>query len=303
MLHHRAHRWTPEGTLANQQVEQEQVGENAVALGEVHLEAVAARLFTAHRGARLDHLRANVLEADGRLVHGDVVALAKPLPHGALVDRLHDWTEIFLVLEHVVREEAKDLQLMQEDTALVNRASAVGIAVEEHPHVVAAARHAREHRVNVRSNRFRVHAAEPGVALAAHLVDHDVAARKEATDPAGARAVHRVNQDAHLLGGDRLQVEVALNELLVARVRVVAFDHPRRLGVGEWAPHDLGAASARHMRLDALQQVGSCGGAGRRLHLEAVIHPGVVAGGNDDAHRRAAHHHLVRGHLRGHVGA
>ncbi len=142
---------------------------------------------------------------------------------------------------------------MQEDAALVDGASTIGIAIEEHPHVVAAARHACEHRVDVRSDRLGVHAAKPGVALAAHLVDNHVATRKEATDPAGARAVHRVNQDAHLLGGDRLQVEVALNELLVARVRVVAFDHPRRLGVGEWAPHDLGAASARHMRLNALQ--------------------------------------------------
>ena len=105
----------------------------------------------------------------------------------------------------------------------------------------------------MRSNRLRVNATEPGVAFAAHLVDDHVAARQESSDPAGTCAVHRVNQDAHLLRGDRLQVEVALNELLVARIRVVAFDHPRRLGIGEWAPHDLGSTGARHMRLDALQ--------------------------------------------------
>ena len=303
MLHDRTHRWAPQGAFANEQVEQEQVGEDAVALGEVHLEAVAARLFTTHRGASLDHLRTNVLKADRRLVHGDVVSLAEPFAHGALVDRLNDWAEIFLVFEHVVGQQSEDLQLMQEDSALIYGSSAVGVAIEEHPHVVAAPRHAREHWVNVRPNRLRVHAAEPRVALAAHLVDDHVAARKESADPASASAVHRVNQDAHLLGGDRLQVEVALNELLVARVRVVALNEACRLGVSEWAANEFRAAGARHMCLDALQQVWPGSGARWRLHLKAVIHPGVVAGGNDDTHRRATHHHLVGGHLCWHIGA
>ena len=134
----------------------------------------------------------------------------------------------------------------------IDRASAISIAIKEHPHVVPAAPHACEHWVNVRSDRLRVHTAEPGVALATHLVDDHVAARQESTDPAGACAVDGVNQDAHLLGGDRLKVKVALNELLVARVRVVAFNETRRFGVSEWAANELRSTRARHMRLNTL---------------------------------------------------
>ena len=105
----------------------------------------------------------------------------------------------------------------------------------------------------MRSNRLGIHTTEPRIAFATHLVDDHVAAGEQSTDPTGSCAVDRVNQNAHLLGGDRLQVEVALNKLLVARVRVVALNQARRLGVGEWAPHEFGAAGARHMRLDALE--------------------------------------------------
>ena len=50
--------------LAHEEVQQEQVGVDAVALGQVHAEAVAAGLLAAHHGPGLDHLGTDVLEAD-----------------------------------------------------------------------------------------------------------------------------------------------------------------------------------------------------------------------------------------------
>ena len=73
--------------LAQEQVEQQQVGVDPVALGEVHPEPEAARLLGAHHRAGLDHLRADELEPDRRLVRGDPVALAEAGRHRGVVDR------------------------------------------------------------------------------------------------------------------------------------------------------------------------------------------------------------------------
>ena len=53
----------------------------------------------------------------------------------------------------------------------------------------------------------------------------------------------------------------------------------------------------RDPRLDDRQDLGAGRGPGRRLDLEAVVDPRVVAGGDDDAGRRAALDDLVRAHL------
>ena len=54
----------PGGPLAQEQVEQQQVGVDAVALGQVHPEPEPAGLLGAHHRAGLDHLRPDELEPD-----------------------------------------------------------------------------------------------------------------------------------------------------------------------------------------------------------------------------------------------
>ncbi len=136
--------------LANEEVEQQQVGVDAVALGQVHAEAVAARLLAAHHRAGLDHLRSDVLEADRRLVHLDAVALAEAADHRGLVDRRYDRLAQAVVLEQVVHEQAHHLQLMDERALLVGRARAVRVAVEKQAQVVAAAGEDAQRLVDVR---------------------------------------------------------------------------------------------------------------------------------------------------------
>src|SRR5919201_1634269 len=46
------------------EIEEEEVGDDAVPLGKMHREAESARLLAAHHRAGLLHLRADVLEAD-----------------------------------------------------------------------------------------------------------------------------------------------------------------------------------------------------------------------------------------------
>ncbi len=135
--------------LADEQVQQQQVGVDAVALGQVHAEAVAAGLLAAHHGAGLDHLGAHVLEADRRLVDVHTVALAEADDHRGLVDGGDHRRALAAVLEQVVHQQAVALELVDEDAVLVDRAGAVGIAVEQQAQVVAARRGRVERLVHV----------------------------------------------------------------------------------------------------------------------------------------------------------
>ena len=151
VLHGRRDRPAAGFALADEQVEQQQVGVDAVALGQVHAEAVAARLLAAHHRAGLDHLRPDVLEADRRLVDLDAVALAQAADHRRLVDRRDDRLAQAAVLEQVVHEQAHDLQLVDERALLVGRTGAVRVAVQQQPEVVAAAGQDAQRLVDVRA--------------------------------------------------------------------------------------------------------------------------------------------------------
>ena len=97
---------------------------------------------------------------------------------------------------------------------------------------------------------------------------------------------------------ERVEVERPADEPLVAVERVEPLDQPGRLGVGERPPVD---GRSRRWRRAAPRSTGRMSGArrgaGRRLDLEPVVDPRVVARGDDDAGRRAALDDLVRAHL------
>ena len=125
------HRPAPGRPLAHEQVEQQQVGVDAVALGEVHPEPEAARLLGAHHRPGLDHLGTDELEADRRLVGRDAVVLAEPRGHRGVVDADHDRVAPAAMLGEVVHQQPRDLELVDERPALVGRAGTIGVAVEE----------------------------------------------------------------------------------------------------------------------------------------------------------------------------
>ena len=160
------------------------------------------------------------------------------------------------MFKHVVRKEPKRLQLMDEDALLRDGASAIGIAIKEESQVVAAAAHCIKDRINMRTNRLWIHAAEPRVALTAHLRDAQLPTSKQSADPSGTRAVDRVDHDAERLRRELRKVKVALHKLLVARVRVVAFHQARRLSVRKWTAAQLWSSRLRDLCLNALQQLG-----------------------------------------------
>ena len=118
-------------------------------------------------------------------------------------------------------------------------------------------------------------------------------------DPAGAGAVHRLDEDRQVGRLEGVEVERAPQEALVARIGIEALDQAGRLGLREGPPRDGRAAVGRDGRLEHGQDLRAGRRARGRLDLEAVVRPGVVGGGDDDAGRGAALDDLVGGHLGG----
>ena len=162
--------------------------------------------------------------------------------------------------------------------SLVDGAGAIGVAIEQEAEVVAAVTTRPSASSTCGPDGLRIEAAEPRVALAVDLVDDDAAAPQEAPDPARPRAEERVDEDAHGLGTQPVEVERAPHVGLVARERVEALDAAGRLGVVERPARRRLARRARAMTCSTVgQDVGVGGRARGRLDLEAVVRPGVVA--------------------------
>ena len=176
----------------------------------------------------------------------------------------------------------------------------VGVAVEQQAEVEAAAGEHRQRLVDVRPDRLGVDPAEVRVALLVDLGDPDPPAGQQPRQPAAAGAPHRIDQDADVGRPERVEVDRPPDEPLVALVGIEALDQAGRLGVGERPAGDGDPAVGRQPGLDHAQDVGAGRRAGRRLDLEAVVDPRVVAGGDHDPGRRAPLDDLVRAHLGGH---
>ena len=239
------HRPAPGRPLAQEQVEQQQVRVDAVALGQVHPEPEAARLLGAHHRPGLDHLRADELEPDRRLVGRDPVVLAEPRRHRRVVDADHDRLAPAAMLREVVHQQAGHLELVEERAALVGRAGPVGVAVEQQAEVVAARGEDPERLVDVRADRLRVDAAEERVALLVDLVDAEPPAGQQPRQPAAPGAPHRVDQDRRVGRLERVEVDGPPDEPLVALERVEPLDEPGRLRVGERPPLEADPAVLR----------------------------------------------------------
>ena len=145
--------------------------------------------------------------------------------------------------------------------ALVGRAGAVRVAVEQEAEVVAAAREDAERLVDVRPDRLGVDAAEVRVALLVDLGDADLPAGEQPRDPARAGAPHRLDEDVDVGRLQRVEVERPPDERLVAVVRVEPLDETGRLGVGERPALDRRPAVPGDPRLEHREDVGARRGA------------------------------------------
>ena len=186
--------------LRQPQVEQEEPGREAVALGNVHPEAEAARLLPADDGLRLGHLRPDVLEADAGLVRLRAEDLGQALRHAGGGDGVDRRADQAAHLEQVPVQQAVDLQLVDEDALLGRHADPIRVAIEGDPDVGAPARDLLQPLVDVGADRLGVDAAEERVALGVELADRQAAVaerggctsrRRSRTGSRRARAARR----------------------------------------------------------------------------------------------------------------
>ena len=160
------------------------------------------------------------------------------------------------MLGEVVHQQPRDLELVDERAVLVGGPSAVGIAVQQQPEVQTVGDQPCQPLVDVGVDRLGVHAAEVRVALLVDLGNADPAAGQQPRDPAGAGAPERVHQHRHVGRAQRIEVQGAPHEPLVAVVRVEALDQPGRLGIRERPPLHLVGAVLGQPRLDDRQHLG-----------------------------------------------
>ncbi len=201
------------------------------------------------------------------------------------------------MLGQVVHEQPGDLELVDEVALLVGRAGAVGVAVEEQPEVVPPP--ARIPSASSMFGRIGSGLTPPKYGLRSWWISvtriRPPARRRR--EPARAGAPHRLDEDVDVGRLEGVEVDRPPDEPLVALVRVVALDEAGRLGVGERPALDRPCRRSGDRRLEDGEDVRPGGRAGRRLDLEAVVGPRVVAGGDHDAGRGAALDDLVRAHL------
>ena len=139
---------------------------------------------------------------------------------------------------------------MDEHAALVHRAGPVGVAIEEQAEVVATGRDALEGLVDVRPDGLGVDAAEERVALLVDLRDPDPAASEQPGEPAGAGAVHRLDEDRQVGRLEGVEVDRPAQEALIAGIRIEALDEAGRLRLREGPPGDGRAAIGSDGRLE-----------------------------------------------------
>ena len=216
------------GHLLEAQVEQEQVGVDAVALRQVHPEAEPARFLGAHHRAVLDHERADELVADRALDDLDAVVLAESRRHRRVVDRHDHRLAQAAVLGQVVHEQARDLELVDEVALLVGRAGAIRVAIEQQPELVPAAHDLasaprRCSAGSARGSRRRSTGCAPGGSRGRGCAHRRGAAMSQPA-PAPHIGSTRTSMSAVL---ERVEVDRSTDVPLVALERVVALDAAR----------------------------------------------------------------------------
>ena len=219
------------------EIEEEQVGDDAVALRKVHREAEAPRFLATHHRARLQHLRRDVLEADGHLVHRHAVLLAEAVDHRAHVHRLHDGLAQLAHLEQVPHEQRVEGQRRNERALLVRQPGAVSVAVDGQADVGPLRGYAREEFVDVRRDRLGIHAAKVGIALGVQLDDLRLPSAEKPREIASGAAEERLADDAVASGTEGLEVEELADPREIVGRRVE--DLNKTLGLGVVVLHAL----------------------------------------------------------------
>ena len=267
--------------LHRDQLGHQQAGQHAVLLRDVASDAQAAGLLAADDDRLALHQRADVLEADRRLVnlhpeqfrHGIDLVTRR---HGA-DDRAPDAT----IFAEVIQCQREHLVGREPGAVAIDDAEAVGVAVQPQPEPgLASANQRRGFAHPLRAWLGRA-AAKERVEGVAEANDVGAGLLKQRVEIAPAGAVHQLHRDLQLGPADRPQVDELADAFQVGRSRVECLALERAHHGG------LGLPPLGEQLLDVgLDFVGHVAGRARAIGhgiLETRVAERIVAGGDVDA--------------------
>ena len=174
--------------------QQERV-QQAVALGQVALEADAARFLAAHHDFALQHVVADELEADAVFEQFAAVLFANAVEHFGGVEGAGDGAGPAFAAQNPAQQHGEDLVRIDEVAVFIRGADAVGIAIGAQAGVAAVGNHRILKGADVRLDGLGVDAREQRIDMAPNLDVIDSKPRKDIGKNGAARAVHGIDSE------------------------------------------------------------------------------------------------------------
>ena len=253
-------------------------------------EGVTSALLASRRHLAAVHQVRDVLEPDRRLEERGVQLLGDPVDQERRREGLRDPAREPPAPEGVKKEQSEHAMRRHERAVLVEHSEPVGVAVLGDCEVEPPGHDFPVSRVQVRPDRLGMDAAEERVALGAERDDACRAGPDDVGDQGPRRAVDRVGENGEPGLADRGQIEERREPLAVRRHEIDARDPTGPGGHGERPVRRPG---------DLLVELGRRAPAEVRLHLEAVVRRGIVAGRDRDPAGKPEPPDVVGHHGRG----
>ena len=192
---------------ADHEIEEIQPGQDAIALGNIATEGIAAALFAADHGIRFHHLRRDIFESHAGFIDRHIVEFAELVEHGGGGEGLDDGAALAAHFEQIKRQQGIHAQLVDELAVLIANAAAVCVTIGDEQHIGFVLDGRLEPHVDVRADGFRsLHLGEGWVARVMDFDHLGLAAPEQAREPAGAIAPHRIHHHGEACIFDLLEI-------------------------------------------------------------------------------------------------
>ncbi len=206
---------------ADHEIEHVQARQDAIPLGDVAAEGVAAAFLAADEGVGLDHLGSHIFETNPGLNDRDVIECAQFVEHGGGGKSLDDGAALAANLQQVISQQGVDPQLVDEFPVLVADAAAVGVAVGDEQDVGVIVNGGFQPDIDVRRDGFGAfHLREGGIALVVDLEHFCFATCQQAGEIPGSIAPHGVHHDGEAGIPDGLEIDQLVDVVNVGRMRI-----------------------------------------------------------------------------------
>jgi len=187
---------------------------DSVPLRQERFDAYAARFFTSDEDVAGGHELADILEADRKQMHFQVVFLANPVDHIGQCECFCHFTPLFFFFDQVFQDNGKQFVRVDKVAFLVKHADPVGVTVVDDADIGLDFIEKIDKVRNVLRYRFRIYAVETWIDVAVVAIDHRFV--KQAGNDVLTCAIHGIVGDFKPGFPDETQVKVFFEVVDVA---------------------------------------------------------------------------------------